>query len=208
MTLFPQPANRDSMKAREMKVRRRLCYFRPDSCPALVALLAILQLGGCASLDHSGLSLQETPRPALLDAKDINPAMRDRIAHALGGDVDEDTLRAALKNQPSNIDAAIPLARTLLARKRSDEALEVLDNVLLAVPGDVRALNAKGVVLDNEGRHDEAQALYRQALATDPGNPMLRNNLNLSLAIDGKAETGKTSLQPLLKERHGMARSQ
>ncbi|WP_456639471.1 tetratricopeptide repeat protein [Bradyrhizobium sp. USDA 10063] len=151
--------------------------------------------------------MQEPPTPELLGAKDIDPAMRKRIAQAVGRDAQEQTLRDALQQESGNVDAAIPLAQALLAQKRLDEALEVLDNVLLAVPGDLRALNAKGVILDNAGRHDEAQALYRQALATEPGNRMLRNNLNLSLALDGKADTGNASLRPLSDEPHAVVRS-
>ncbi|WP_246667661.1 tetratricopeptide repeat protein [Bradyrhizobium macuxiense] len=133
--------------------------------------------------------------------------MRERIVHALGRDVDEETLRVALKQQPGNVDAAVALARALLARKRSDEALELLNDVLLAVPGDLRALNAKGVVLDNEGRHHEAQALYRQALAMDPGNSMVRHNLSLSLALDGSAGPGSTSPEPVSDLSHALVRS-
>ncbi|WP_245310354.1 tetratricopeptide repeat protein [Bradyrhizobium jicamae] len=133
--------------------------------------------------------------------------MRERISHALSQDADEETLRDALKRQPDNVDAAIPLARALLARKSPGEALEVLDTVLLAAPGNLRALNAKGVVLDQEGRHHEAQALYRQALATEPANPMLLNNLRLSLAVEGKAESGNASLQTQTDGRHALVRS-
>ncbi|WP_229176853.1 tetratricopeptide repeat protein [Bradyrhizobium ivorense] len=133
--------------------------------------------------------------------------MRERVSRALGRDPDEETLRDALKQQPDNVDAAIPLARSLLARKCPDEALEVLDTVLSAAPGDLRALNAKGVVLDHEGRHQEAQALYREALATQPANPMLRNNLKLSLALEGKAEPATASSQPQTNGQHALARS-
>ncbi|WP_375785030.1 tetratricopeptide repeat protein [Bradyrhizobium sp. Pha-3] len=133
--------------------------------------------------------------------------MRERISHALGRDSDEQTLRDTLKQQPDNVDAAIPLARALLARKSPDEALDVLDTVLLAVPSDLRALNAKGVVLDHQGRHHEAQALYRQALQTEPANLMLRNNLKLSLALDGKPATANASLQPQTDGGHALDRS-
>ncbi|WOH64336.1 tetratricopeptide repeat protein [Bradyrhizobium sp. BWA-3-5] len=132
--------------------------------------------------------------------------MREPISHALSQDADEEPLRDALKRQPDNVDAAIPLARALLARKSPGEALEVLDTVLLAAPGNLRALNAKGVVLDHEGRHHEAQAMYRQALATEPANPMLLNNLRLSLAV-GKTELGNASPQTQTDGRHALVRS-
>ncbi|WP_136624066.1 MULTISPECIES: tetratricopeptide repeat protein [Bradyrhizobium] len=111
---------------------------------ALFAVLAILPLDGCADREKSAPSVRKTPTSELLGAEDIDPAMSERIVHALGRDVDEETLRAALKQQPGNLDAVIALAQALLARKRSDEALELLDDVSLAVPGDLSALNAKG----------------------------------------------------------------
>ncbi|WP_245284023.1 hypothetical protein [Bradyrhizobium sp. Cp5.3] len=160
-------------------------------------MLAILLLGGCTSRDKPALSAQQITPPELLNTKEIDAATRERFAYALRGDVDEEALPDALNKQPDNVNAAIPLARALLARKCPDRALEVLDNVLLAAPSDLRILNAKGVVLDHEGRHHEAQALYRQALAMAPGNPMLTNNLKLSLALDEKDKAGSASLQPL-----------
>ncbi|MEX2697512.1 tetratricopeptide repeat protein [Rhizobium mongolense] len=132
--------------------------------------------------------MKEAAPPDLLGAKDIDPAMRERIARAVGQDTDERALRDELQKQPGNVDAAIRLTKALVAQKRESEALQILDRVLLAAPSNLRALNAKGVVFDLEGRHDAAQALYRQALKTEPGNQMLRNNLNLSLALDGMAE--------------------
>ncbi|WP_092302635.1 tetratricopeptide repeat protein [Bradyrhizobium sp. Ghvi] len=153
-------------------------------------MLVIVLLAGCANSHKSGLSEQPASTAELVEAKEVDPAMRERISHALGQDADERALRDALKQRPDNVDAAITLARGLLMRERSDEALEVLDNILLAAPGDLRALNAKGVVLDHEGRHHEAQTLYRQALAIDPANPMLSNNLKLSLALEETTQNG------------------
>ncbi|UWU83321.1 tetratricopeptide repeat protein [Bradyrhizobium yuanmingense] len=151
-------------------------------------MLAIVLLAGCANSHKASLSQQPTSAAELVGAKEVDPAMRERLSHALSQDADEKTLRDALKQRPNNVDAAIPLARALLMRESPDEALEVLDNILLAAPGDLRALNAKGVVLDHEGRHHEAQTLYRQALAIDPENPMLSNNLKLSLALEGRTQ--------------------
>ncbi|XIA67435.1 tetratricopeptide repeat protein [Bradyrhizobium sp. TZ2] len=180
---------------RQPQMGQQLRAFGAGSCSRLLAVLAVLLVGGCTNLNKSALGLAEAPGPELLDTKDVDPAVRERIAHALRQDADEDTLRAALSQRPGNVDAAIPLARALLVRKHAEEALQILDRVLLASPGNLRALNAKAVILDTEGRHREAQALYQRALATEPENEMLRNNLNLSRALNGKAESGKTSLR-------------
>ncbi|ANT54639.1 tetratricopeptide repeat protein [Mesorhizobium amorphae] len=174
-----------------MKSYQNLHAIRPRSfrlASIVFAILTIVPLSACSSWNKSGLSVKEAAPPDLLGAKDIDPAMRERIARAVGPDTDERALQDELKQQPGNVDAAIRLTKALVAQKRESEALQILDNVLLAAPNNLRALNAKGVVFDLEGRHDAAQALYRQALKTEPGNQMLRNNLNLSLALDGTVE--------------------
>ncbi|UQR65018.1 tetratricopeptide repeat protein [Bradyrhizobium sp. C-145] len=169
-------------------------------------MLAVVLLAGCASPDRHGLSPQPSTSD-LADAKEVDPAKRERISQALGRDADEAALRDALKEQPNNIDAAIALARALLKRRSPNDALEVLDTVLLAAPGDLRALNAKAVVLDYEGRHREAQELYNQALAAEPANPMLRNNLKLSLALEGKTQTENANPAPVADGRNALVRS-
>lgn len=195
------------MKSNETRYCRYLCSTSPTPRPALLAVLAIVLLAGCASPGKHGLSPQQTSTSGFADTKEIDPAARERISHALGRDSDEAALRDALTQQPNNIDAAIPLARALLARNCPNDALEVLEGVLLAAPGDLRALNAKAVVLDHEGRHQEAQEVYRQALAVEPANPMLRNNFGLSLALEGKSEAGDSDPAPRADARKALARS-
>ncbi|CAH2398101.1 tetratricopeptide repeat protein [Mesorhizobium escarrei] len=162
-------------------VVRPFRYFRLNSL--LFSVLALLPLGGCASLDRPALSVKETSSPELLNAKQIDPAMRERILRAVGQDAQERALRDELKQHPDNVDAAIRLTNALVAQQRAHEALQVVDTVLVAAPGNLRALNAKGVILDLDGRHDAAQVLYRQALETEPGNEMVQHNLNLSLTL-------------------------
>ncbi|WP_461351606.1 tetratricopeptide repeat protein [Bradyrhizobium sp. USDA 4454] len=167
-------------------------------------MLTIVMLTGCAS--PSDLSRQQRSTSDLASAKEFDPAMRERISRALV-DADEQSLRATLDQQPDNINAAISLARALLARNSADEALQVLNAVLLATPGDLRALNAKGVVLDQQGRHEEAQVLYRRGLAIEPTNTMLRSNLELSAALESKTgiRNSNQELQP--GDQHALARS-
>ncbi|WP_229157585.1 tetratricopeptide repeat protein [Bradyrhizobium brasilense] len=163
-----------------------------------------MMLTGCANL--SDLSRQQWSTSDLADAKEFDPAKRERISRALI-DADEQNLRAALDQQPDNVNAAISLARALLARNSSDEALQVLNEVLLAAPGDLRALNAKGVVLDQQGRHEEAQVLYRQGLAIEPTNSMLRNNLELSAALEGKTDIRNSNQELQPGDEYALARS-
>ncbi|MEY9231504.1 hypothetical protein ABIF78_003827 [Bradyrhizobium japonicum] len=131
------------MKSNDTSFRRYLCSASPRLRPALLAMLTVVLLAGCATADKHGLSPQQRSASDLADSEEIDPAARERISHALGRDADEGALRDALKQQPNNIDAAIPLARALLARNCPNDALEVLDGVLLATPGDLRALNCQ-----------------------------------------------------------------
>ncbi|MEY9591077.1 Flp pilus assembly protein TadD [Bradyrhizobium yuanmingense] len=194
------------MNSCRINALRRWHNFRRHSWSAFLPMLAIVLLAGCVNSHRSGLSQQPISTAELVGAKEVDPALRERISQALGHDADEKALRDALKQRPDNVDAAIPLARALLMRESPEEALEVLDNILLAAPGDLRALNAKGVVLDHEGRHHEAQTLYRQALAIDPKNPMLSNNLKLSLALEGTTQNGNPDQQLQADGRHAQYR--
>src|SRR3546814_1847970 len=51
---------------------------------------------------------------------------------------------------------------------------------------DPRPYNALGILRDQAGEHEAAQAFYRSALERDPTNLSVRNNLGLSLALNGK----------------------
>jgi Flp pilus assembly protein TadD len=181
--------------------RRRSAFWSPP----LFATLASLALGGCLGPDKPTLSVQEAPAPDLLGAKDIDPAMIERITRAAGkggeGSTDsEAAFRETLKNKPGDIDASIGLAQSLLAQQRMHDALVVLDEALAGAPGNLRLLNAKGVILDKEGRHADAQSLYRLALAGEPKNQMVRNNLGLSLALGGQPDAAIAILRPLARE--------
>ncbi|WID99717.1 tetratricopeptide repeat protein (plasmid) [Bosea vestrisii] len=198
-----------------------------------------LALGGCFGSDNKPqLSVAETPPPDLLGAKDIDDAMRERIARAverpaagaeseshyrqlaqerpnaaeprvalgriLQQKQDLDGAKAAFREaaglEPHNVDAWVGLAQVELARKRPAEAIATLDKALAAAPGELRLLNAKGVILDRGGQHREAQALYRQALLGQPKNQMVRHNLGRSLALDGHAQEAIAILRPLARE--------
>lgn len=109
-------------------------------------------------------------------------------------------LREALTLEPRNVDAWVELAQVDLAQEKPAEAMATLDTGLAAAPGELRLLNAKGVVLDRDGQHREAQALYRQALRGQPKNQMVRHNLGRSLALDGHAQEAIAILRPLTRE--------
>jgi Flp pilus assembly protein TadD len=75
-------------------------------------------------------------------------------------------------------------------------AVQTLSAALSARPDDGRAMVDKAVALDMLQQHDEAQGLYRQALALAPGDLTISNNLALSLLLSGRAAEAATVLAP------------
>jgi tetratricopeptide (TPR) repeat protein len=59
------------------------------------------------------------------------------------------------------------------------------------------ALNALGVAYDLQARHDLAAKTYRQGLAVAPMSVPLRNNLALSLALEGRFDEAVDTLRPI-----------
>ena len=76
-------------------------------------------------------------------------------------------------------------------------ALQQAEAALRRRPRETAALVGRGVALDGLGRHAEAQASYRAALARDPGDLPARNNLALSLALSGQYDEAAQRLGDL-----------
>jgi tetratricopeptide (TPR) repeat protein len=66
-------------------------------------------------------------------------------------------------------------------------ALDLLEAARDRDPRDPRVLNAFGVVYDKLGRFDLSTEYYAQAETLDPGSPIVANNRNYSLLLQGKA---------------------
>jgi Flp pilus assembly protein TadD len=110
-------------------------------------------------------------------------------------------------------EAAALLMRHLQGGARSPELLRTLGSIqvlegqpalaeasfteaLAARPNDVKSLTDKGVALDMEHRHAEAQVLYRKALALAPGDVAISNDLALSLLLSGHSDEAGKVLAP------------
>jgi Flp pilus assembly protein TadD len=100
----------------------------------------------------------------------------------------EGAFRASLDLEPAQVEAARGMAASLLAQGRAEEALALLDADTGTGQGagqDTRMVLLRGTALDLLARHDEAQALYRGAIAAAPRDISLRTNLALSLGLEG-----------------------
>jgi Flp pilus assembly protein TadD len=130
-----------------------------------------------------------------------NIALQLRCADALArnGKVTQarQMLGDRLRTNSSQPDLVRALALIDLVAGQTAQAIAGLDQVLASNPGDVRALVDKGVALDLQRQHAAAQAIYRQVLATSPDDAATRNNLAVSLMMEGRTSEALETLEPI-----------
>lgn len=79
------------------------------------------------------------------------------------------------------------LGRARMALGQRDAAMQDFDCTLAADANNVAALNAKGVLLDASGDHEQARKLLAHAWELDPSDFRVLNNLALSHLAGGDA---------------------
>ena len=109
--------------------------------------------------------------------------VRASALYALNAPAEAETAyRQLLLLDPADTAARLGLGRTLL---RSDPVgaeaafLAVLDRE----PANGPALNDLGIARDLQGRHQDAQQAYRQAMELEPNNTNIRTNMDMSLGL-------------------------
>jgi tetratricopeptide (TPR) repeat protein len=117
------------------------------------------------------------PQRAVEKARDlVRRAPRDRAAlqllaegyAVLGRTEDaERVLRQSLKVGPT-VGSTVLLAQVVMQQRRFDEAEALLDQAAALEPGHGAVLVARGDLHLLQGHADEALALYRRALESDP----------------------------------------
>lgn len=144
--------------------------------------------GVYARLDQRG----ELKGPLLLEYATVAATVSTpREALSLFGRV-----RQELGGSPQTLPPAIGLAicnglgRARLMLGQTDAALRDYDCALQLDAANITALNGKAVLLDAQGAHEQAQALWLRAQEIDPADFSILNNLALSYLSQGKtAET-------------------
>ncbi|HDR9508080.1 hypothetical protein C5615_17305 [Burkholderia cepacia] len=113
-------------------------------------------------------------------------ARGERAAHDLW-------FAAAAHLHAVDADALAQLTSTLVARQRTADALALAECAARVRPGAAAHFN-HGYTLQMAGRHADAVAPYRAALAADAGWPSLRNNLAIALRLSGGDRTEEIAL--------------
>ncbi|MGP1393934.1 MAG: tetratricopeptide repeat protein [Inquilinaceae bacterium] len=152
-------------------------------------------------------------RAHLADPDRIAPLIKLGRTLARAGNHEEaaGAFNQALIDDPDNSDALRGYANAQIALGRPEVArvnLEAaLDSETLPPSDRPFVLNSLGVALDLLGRHEDAQARYRDGLDLTPGDLDLRSNLALSLSLAG-ADTAAVDLMrtvaaaPAAEARH------
>ncbi|HDR9729668.1 TPA: tetratricopeptide repeat protein, partial [Burkholderia aenigmatica] len=126
------------------------------------------------------------PFLALLGQAIDAQARGERAAHDLW-------LAAAAHLHAVEPDALAQLTGALIARQRTADAVALAECAARMQPGATAYFN-HGYALQMAGRHADAVAPYRAALALDAERPSLRNNLAIALRLSGSDRAEEIAL--------------
>lgn len=86
-------------------------------------------------------------------------------------------------------------------------AIREFDVLLASDPTDWKTLIDKGVAFDLEGRHDDAQALYRKAEPLSHGAAAVATDYAMSLMLQGRFQEARAKLEPYFNSYDAPART-
>jgi Flp pilus assembly protein TadD len=187
-----------------------------------IAVFAALAVGGCSTKaglpDITGsIATDATPRTAVqwrqemdswgeryrANPTDSNAAVR--YAQALRA-VGQRAQAAAVLEQSAIYNPDNPIVLGAYGRALADngnfqQSLEVLNRAHTQDQPDWRILSVQGAVLDQMGRHADAQRYYASALRLRPEEPSVLSNLGLSYALSKNLREAEGTLRRAAAQR-------
>lgn len=179
----------------------------------LILLASAMALSGCnkttSQLDGTSSLATASTTPVSLEAladlgdkwqanpKDVSKG----LAYASGlesmGQKDDalDVYRKLAEANPSDAKIAGLYGRKLAAAGRIDQAVPVLEGAEQKGDTDWRVMSALGSAYDQQGLYQKAREQYSKALASDPQNLVVMNNLAMSYALEGNLKEAETQLR-------------
>ena len=104
-------------------------------------------------------------------------------------------LETAALHNPNHKPLLGAYGRALADTGSFKQALDVLERAHSPDQPDWRILSVQGAVLDQMGRHDEAQRYYASALKIVPEEPSVMSNLGLSYALSKDLKRAENTLR-------------
>jgi Flp pilus assembly protein TadD len=193
--------------------------LRPNRPSArFAAIAAMLVASGCAStqVSYSGMDapgLRAADEALRLGSTQLALQVSDSVLRAAPSNASAMEIKADALAQMGKTEEAAALFQTLLSQNPdsiranigmgriklltdASVAEPLFRRVLRQDPKNLTALNNLGIAQDLLGRHDEAQATYRQALDLNPNLESAVVNLSLSLAMSGRGTEAMQLLGP------------
>jgi Flp pilus assembly protein TadD len=104
------------------------------------------------------------------------------------GQTDEQmgVLKILASAHPENAGLQSKIGKQLLIAGRAGEAIEMLERAAAQPNVEWKTLSALGSAYDQQGNHEMARTNYQKALAVQPGELSIENNLAMSYALEGK----------------------
>lgn len=103
--------------------------------------------------------------------------------------------RKLLDTDPGNAKLAGLYGRKLVAAGKSSDAIPVLEGAEQKGDTDWRVMSALGTAYDQAGQYQKAREQYAKALAADPQNFTVMNNLAMSYALEGNLKQAEAELR-------------
>jgi Flp pilus assembly protein TadD len=190
-----------------------LLHLSVGACGALTACASVntrhesaltsearLQVAGAAdAAGNNDLAISMYTAAAANEPSNIDLQLRCADALARSGKITQarQLLTERLRINHAQPDLIRALALVDLVAGQSAQAIAQFDLILATSPGDVRALVDRAVALDLQGQHAAAQTIYRQALANAPNDLATKNNLAVSMMLEGHIPQALETLAPI-----------
>jgi Flp pilus assembly protein TadD len=100
-----------------------------------------------------------------------------------------------VQHNADNAKLAGVYGRKLVSAGRSEEAIPVLERAEASADADWRIYSALGSAYDQQGLYQKARAQYDKALAADPQNLSVMNNIGMSYALEGNLKQAEATLR-------------
>jgi Flp pilus assembly protein TadD len=188
-------------------------FLRARTSAALVVALA-LAAAGCKTMNpEATASLDMTAAPrGTADARTVMEAWAERYraqptdpdtainyAQALRANGQRQQAVAVLERASLQSPRHMPLlgayGRALADNGAYRQALDVLNRAHTPDQPDWRILSVQGAVLDQMGKHEDAQRYYATALRIAPDEPSVLSNLGLSYALSKDLVRAESTLR-------------
>ena len=180
-----------------------------------IIALSAAALGGCKTIGSTETtgSIAASPQQRTEDdwrresdalgerfrANPRNPDVAIRYAHALRATGQRGQAAAVLEtaslHNPENPALLGAYGRALADAGNFKRALEILERAHSPDQPDWRILSVQGAVMDQMGRHAEAQRYYASALKIIPDEPSVLSNLGLSYALSKDLKRAEETLR-------------